>query len=295
MRSPFAAGTQRGWRANLLLLGSLVAALGCALAAAGCLTVTRPDYATRPTLLNPRWQADAFAEHLGVFEEVFQQGETVASEPVGEYVSAIMHEAWLQPAVEGRYRLRSLFGRPSGYVGYVGGKHPPISKEAVLVCADLSQEQAASEATALLEVARLYGIASQYTLMPERSVIFGLWPRLTGQDDPLAGLRAYLQQPTWRLDRVRAVIYVGLDARLRPEAQALLSERNIALYRVEASPAGSPAAGPGAETSEETPPVLRARRLAERTHQRLRAATLTSGKIMPALGDTLRVPPQEQP
>lgn len=268
------------------------------LVAGGCLAPPAPNDTARPTLLNPRWQGEAFAEHLGFFQNAFADGTGPASEPVGRYVSARMKAAWLQPAVEERYRLWQAPGRPLGYVGYVGGKHPPVAQEAVLVCADLTREAPAAEAAALLEVARLYGVASQYTLMPERSVIFALWPHAAsqgaGQDEPLAGLRAYLRQPTWRLDAVRAVIYVGLPAGLRDSAEALLAARGIALYRVEAPP---PVVADTAEAtaSPVRAAVLRARALAQRTHERLRAATLTPGKMMPALGDTLRVPRAQRP
>lgn len=280
--------------------------VGAMLVAGGCLATSSSERPSRPTLLNPRWSDDAFAEHLNVLQGAFQGEEALA--PVSRYVSASLREAWLQPAVEGRYRLRPLFGRPSGYAGYVGGKHPlgvqgdtsgvPVAQQAVIVCADLAGgEEAPVEAVALLEVARRYGRASQFTLMPERSVIFALWPRLTAQEDPLAGLRAYLERPTWRLDRVRAVLYVGLSARRRAEVEALLSEYGIPLYRVSAPPAET--ATPAGETTESATappaPVARARALAERTHQRLLAATLTDGKIMPALGDSIRVPKPEEP
>ena len=276
------------------------------LVAGGCLPTASPDRTARPTLLNPRWNDDAFAEHLDVLRETLQGEQTLA--PASRYVSAALREAWLQPAVEERYRLRPLFGRPSGYAGYVGGKHPlgargdtsgvPVAEQAVLVCADLAGGEAPVEAAALLEVARLYGRASQYTVMPERSVVFALWPRLAAQDDPLTGLRAYLEQPTWRLDRVRAVLYVGLSARRRAEVQALLDEYDLPLYRVGAPSEEEKRASMGAAAgSPETAasPVSRARELAERTHQRLLAATLTDGKMMPSLGDSIRVPRPRPP
>lgn len=267
------------------------------LALGGCFAVTpTSERPPRPTLLNPRWDQEAFEEHLEFLGEAFEEGSSPASQPVSDYVSAIMHEAWIQPAVESRYQLWQAPGRPLGYVGYQGGKHPPVAREAVLVCADLTGAATAPEAAALLEVARLYGLASQYTLMPERTVIFALWPHVAGQQDPIAGLRSYLRQPTWRLDEVQAVIYVGLSARHRPEVRALLAEQGIALYRISAETAAGQEEGTEAASGDETlrAALLRAMRMAQRTHERLRAATLTSGKMMPALGDTIRVPAQQR-
>ena len=297
--------------------------LGSMLLVSGCLSAVRSDALTRPSLLNPRWEEEAFAEHLEFFRGIqLEEEEAVSFEQVNEYVSARLREAWLQPGVEGRYRLRQAPNDPLGYVGYVGGKHPPVAREAVLVCADLtgrelagtgnaldapSGEAFATEATALLEVARVYGIASQYSLLPERSVIFALWPRPLGADpSPLAALRGYLRQPTWRLDKVRAVIYVGLPAPLRAEARALLAPHGIELYRASLPSAQLPAETAGGQQTalgEEAnrnrdsmqAAVQRARALAERTHERLRATTLTYDKMLPPLGDTLRVPSVEQP
>ena len=273
---------------------------GAVLIASGCLSSSAPDRdIPRPTLLNPRWEEGAFTEHLSFFQEAFQENEETLA-PVSQYVGAALREARLQPAMEGRYRLRSRFGRPSGYAGYVGGKHPlavrgdtsgvPVASQAVLVCADLAEGETPAEAAALLEVARLYGRASQYTIMPERSVIFALWPRLAAQEDPAAGLRTYLEQPTWQLDRVRAVLYVGLAPRRRAEVQALLDEYGIPLYRVAVPPEEERATGSGTAESAEMAASRAARTLAERTHRRLLAATLTGGKMMPALGDSIRVP-----
>jgi len=323
------AGEERG--AFPRALGAIVVTLGLVsmglVSMGGCLTTTAPSEKTRPTLLTPRWQDKRFAAHLAFFRSALPEGGSADAGPVGDYVSAQMRAAWLQPAVESRYRLRRAPSRPLGYAGYVGGKHPPVATEAVLVCADLGGSGSAGtpaaaanadssgsgspnaaapeavEAAALLEVARVYGLAAQYTLMPERSVIFTLWSR-GPDDDPLAGLREYVHRPTWRLDAVRAVIYVGLPARLRPDARALLAEHGIALYIAHApSPAPSATAPPRPASpsdtasaddanaaSQERAAVLRARRLAQRVHERLRAATLTGGKIMPGLGDTLRVP-----
>jgi hypothetical protein len=306
----------------LCLLGALAVGGGVTSSLTGCLTTTTPAGETRPPLLNPRWRNQAFAAHLNFFRDAFREGGSAAVQPVGEYVSAIMREAWLQPAVERRYRLRRAPDRPLGYAGYVGGKHPPVARQAVLVCADLGAGTAkpaadtsaagpassnAVEAAALLEVARVYGIASQYTLVPERSVIFALWAHSAEPQDSLEGLRGYLRQPTWRLDAVRAVIYVGLPARLRSDTRALLAEHDIELYAVRAASSvmssgaarpvspDSAASGDAPGGERETPAsVLRARRLAQRVHERLRAATLTGGKMMPALGDTLRVPKPRQ-
>jgi hypothetical protein len=289
-------------------LFSLGKGMGCLLVllvatvAGGCLTATSTERSPRPTLLNPRWEDEAFADHLEFFRDAAQDSTPPDAKPVADYVSAAMRRAWLQPGVEGRYRLWRAPGPPQGYVGYAAGKNPltvedgapPVAQQAVIVCADLTGAEAAPEAAALLEVARVYGIASQYTLMPERSVIFALWPRGPAQDDPLAGLRAFLRTPTWRLENVRALLYVGLPPRLGPETQQLLEDHEIPLIRVsdqQAEVAGATAD----ESSEREAAVARARRLAERTHRRLRAATLTSGKMMPALGDTLRVPPSERP
>ena len=126
-------------------------------------------------------------------------------------------------------------------IGYLAGKQPALSQEAVLVCADLDDigtfagvrtmqaDHLGASTAALLEVARQYAFFTNYYSLPERSVVFAV---LSGSRLEQAGLRAYLQQPTWAPSRIHAVIYVGLDPVEEPAVRALLAPREIPLYTV---------------------------------------------------------------
>lgn len=280
---------RRSRTAPLLLLLLLTA-----LAASGCAAFQRGSEAEgpRPSSLNPQWDADAFADHLRFFRETLGDGP-VEPARVNAYLADQMKAAWLQPAVEGRYRLQETPTGALGFVGYVAGKNPAYDQEVVIVCADLTAGTPAVSATALLEVARAYGTFAQYELEPERSVLFAFWfrPDSLRDSDPAAGLRAYLRQPTWAISETRSVLYVGLPPGRRAPVAALLREYDLPLRRIALPDGRVPL---DTATVEGEPPrralLRRALALAQRTHERLRAETISTGRLMPALGDTLRVP-----
>ncbi|HET6568176.1 MAG TPA: hypothetical protein VFG50_09440 [Rhodothermales bacterium] len=142
------------------------------------------------------------------------------------------------------------YGRPFvdgiDVMGYIGGKHPVLSRELVIVCADLDAmgpvgvapatdlEQRGVAASALLEVARVQSRSAQAFSTPERTILFAVWPG--GRLDH-AGFRAYLNRPVWPLDATRAVIYIGLRKSDSARLRGVLSSHGVDLYAV--SPADS--------------------------------------------------------
>ncbi len=126
-------------------------------------------------------------------------------------------------------------------MGYVPGKHPALSRELILVCADLDAvgpfagvptlEPAylGAGAAALLETARQYAFFAQYTQVPERTLLFAVF---SGARQGYAGLRDYLRAPLWTLDHTRAVVYVGLDPPDEPAVRALLDAYGLPLHVV---------------------------------------------------------------
>lgn len=123
-------------------------------------------------------------------------------------------------------------------VGYVAGKHPAVREEAILICAHLDArgpyagvrlidaENFGVDAAAVLEVARMAGYFSEHLPMPERTVIVALW---SGAGQNHQGLRAFLRHPTWALDQIKAVVYVGLSEPERPAVEALLGAYDLPL------------------------------------------------------------------
>lgn len=211
-------------------------------------------------------------------------------------------------------------------VGYIVGKRPELAREAVIVCADLDAAgplagvqtldlaRFGTGAAALLEVARYQTRLSRFLTIPERTVIVALW---SGSRLDHAGLRAYLRNPTWSLDYVRAVIYVGIEDAEVPAVEALLDLYDLPLYAVQAEAelpyeeelvlvpdaalmrlvrerdGPEAVSDPPVQTSEllrEAVPV--ARRLAEETHRLLLRETVALAPLLPTLPDTLR-PPEE--
>jgi hypothetical protein len=159
-------------------------------------------------------------------------------------------QAWLEATSSVPLRIRqTLIVRVVGdyqpragalnILGYVPGKHPLLSGDLVIVCADLDAidglggvpaldtRHLGEGAAAVLELARLYGSFSKYWTFPDRSLLFSVW---SGARNDHGGLRAYLQNPTWLLDRTRAVIYVGLDPRSEQPVRELLAEKGIPLH-----------------------------------------------------------------
>ncbi len=121
----------------------------------------------------------------------------------------------------------------------VAGKHPQRARDVVLVCADL--DAIASYAgvetvdyrnfgvgtSALLEVARNLGFVSQRWHVPEKSVLMAVW---SGSQLGHEGLREFLANPIWEVDRITSVIYVGLRSEEEPFVRRLLEERGLTLH-----------------------------------------------------------------
>lgn len=128
-------------------------------------------------------------------------------------------------------------------MGYVAGKHPAHADELVIVCSDLDAagqvagtsivdlEHFGVETAALLELARNFSYVSRRWTMPDRTLLFAVW---SGARTGMAGLRAFLKQPTWDLERATAVVYVGLSPEEEPAVRALLAEHGLPLYAVPA-------------------------------------------------------------
>ncbi len=136
---------------------------------------------------------------------------------------------------------RSDFQKNAGAInilGSIAGKHPVSSRDAVLICTDLDAMNAYAGiptvdfqnfgvgASALLEVARNLAYVSRRWSLPERSVLMGIW---SGSQFGHQGLRHFLANPTWTLERITAVIYVGLAADEVPEVRRLVEEYGLTL------------------------------------------------------------------
>lgn len=236
--------------------------------------------------------------------------------------------AWLAAGGPARHtdrdvhlRVETDYQRHLGAInilGYVAGKHPVHARELVLVCADLdAMGNFAGVRTldfahfglgtaALLEVARNAGAVSRVWSVPDRSLLFAVW---SGGRIGHAGLRAFLETPTWALDQVRAVIYVGLDPAEQPAVEALLAGYGLPLYALPPpaeplyrpatvllpAPAGRrdprprPAVAPPDLSAILDRAVLDARALADTTYA-LAMREATSLAPPPAFLDTLQVP-----
>lgn len=218
-------------------------------------------------------------------------------------------------------------------IGYIAGKQPALSREAVLVCADLDDigtfagvrtmqaGHLGASTAALLEVARQYAFFTNYYSLPERTVIFSV---LSGSRLQHAGLRAYLQQPTWALSRIHAVIYIGLDPAEAPAVRALLAPHEIPLYTAPPPPdttgadamvllpgrrsaRGSTVQSQtdrrGEDPGRQPPPrlpelitasVQHALHMAESVNDLLLREAITPASFRPIAADTLRVPVENE-
>lgn len=125
-------------------------------------------------------------------------------------------------------------------LGLISGKHPELARDAVLVCTDLDAiggSYAGVETVdyrnfgvgtaALLELARNLGFVSRRWLIPERSILMAVW---SGSQLGHEGLREFLARPTWALDRIVSVIYVGLGPEDEPAVRQLFEERGLDLH-----------------------------------------------------------------
>lgn len=243
------------------------------------------------TAAAPAWRLDAFNEHLSFLQRALAGGSEAGHEEAAQYVATRMHDYRLQPVFKESYLLPSGAGaeKPFGVAGYVSGKRPVLERELVIVCAGWAGEEEGEPplgAAALLELARNYAYFGRFSLVPERTMLFAVWAE--GPE----GLAAYLRAPTWPLANVHALVYVGLGAEEKAEAAALLDPLGIPLYAVAPEELPYPLPEPGAAPrGGGSPPALRARATAAKAHSWLRAEVLSAGALLPALGDTLRVPP----
>jgi hypothetical protein len=201
--------------------------------------------------------------------------------------------------------------------GYVTGKHPVLLRELVIVCADLDAvgrmgrvrtldyAHLGAGVSALLELARNYSYYNRFWEAPERSILFAVW---SGGRTGNAGLRAYLNAPTWPLEQTRAVVYLGLDAPEVGAVRALLEPHGVPLYTVALPDSLKPRPVvavlpdpalrrvPRARTVLGPPPNLQplldstrtaAATLAEQAHILLLREALGSALMIPAVPDTL--------
>jgi|GEM_PF-3952586 len=122
-------------------------------------------------------------------------------------------------------------------MGYVAGKDPKLRQELVIVSTDIDvpvpedpQNHASVDAiSAFLEMARSYNIFSDKWSLPDRTLLFAGW---TGNKTGHAGLRDFFQNPSWPVEMIRSVIYVGLSKADSTSLASVLSPLDIPLYRV---------------------------------------------------------------
>lgn len=149
--------------------------------------------------------------------------------------SVVRMQQWLVANVQADYEAQA---GAMNVMAYVAGKHPRHARELVLVCTDLDAvsefggiqtldfQNFGVETAALLEVARNLGFVSRRWSLPERSVMFAVW---SGSQLGHAGMRHFLENPTWSLDRVTSVVYMGLSSEDEPEVRRMLAEKGLPL------------------------------------------------------------------
>ena len=105
-------------------------------------------------------------------------------------------------------------------MGYVPGKHAERARELVIVCADLDDagvvpgapmwdtRYLGTGAAALLELARAYSGFATYLPFPDRTILFVTF---SGARQELSGLRAFMENPPWPKDAIRAMLYLDPD------------------------------------------------------------------------------------
>lgn len=283
----------------------------------GCMAFQAPERGLRPTAAQPLWDPEVMVEHLRFFSSAIGGGAAASPsghEQAARYAAARMREYRLQPAGEDTYELAYLSSAsrrsPAGgasekiVAGYVAGKHPEHAQELVIVCADLgAPEKGQAEtgldslgvgAAALLEVARNYSLIARYGLVPERSVLFVLWP---GSRPDRSDARGFLSVPPWALKAARALIYVGLPPADHGTVRETARAHGFRFYAVE--PSQTEVSTPGetasdSARSEHSPALQLALQqvwpMARRTHELLRMEVLSGDAPVPHPGDTLRAP-----
>lgn len=126
-------------------------------------------------------------------------------------------------------------------MGYLSGKHPVRREELVIVCADLDAvgqyagvttmdfRNFGTSTASLLEVARNMGYITRRWQLPERSVMLAVW---SGSRIGNAGLRYFLENPTWALDKITSVVYIGLSKDEERQIRDLLDAHAIELVAI---------------------------------------------------------------
>ena len=126
-------------------------------------------------------------------------------------------------------------------LGFMPGKHPEKRRQLVIVCADLKEvprvlgmevvhpHRLGGGAAALLEATRHLAHYARHWPVPERTVLVAFW---SGETTGTAGLRAYLANPLWSLERTTSVIYVGAREQTADEVRSLLAPYAIPVHTV---------------------------------------------------------------
>ncbi len=134
-------------------------------------------------------------------------------------------------------------------VGYVPGKHPTLSSEAVVLCTHLDAVGAFGgvrsidlrnfgvAVAALIEVAAQYSRFSRLTRIPERSLIVAV---VAGGTVDSNGLRALLDLSPWEVSRIRDVVYIGRPRGGVQSLRKVVPEGGPRLHMVEAGPYAYP-------------------------------------------------------
>ena len=255
---------------------------------------------------------------------LFRLGEA----PIGPYLDERMGEIIVLGRRLHAHVVTSYQSRAGAInmMGYFSGKHPERRRQLVIVCADLDAvgqysgvstmdfRSFGTAPAALLEVARNIGFVTRRWQVPDRSVLVAVW---SGSRVGHAGLRYYLEHPTWPISRIASVVYVGLAESDRPQVQRLLDSYGIRLVAV-SPPADrlypddilllpdaslqrlARALDDDLEPIE--PPdmsqlidsaVVQALKLADRAYERTMVETTDPAPFVPVREDTLRAPTAE--
>ncbi|MEX0822334.1 MAG: hypothetical protein WD021_09335 [Rhodothermales bacterium] len=123
-------------------------------------------------------------------------------------------------------------------LSYISGKDPVKRRELIVLCADLDAMghfagvsaidygNFGISTAAVMEVARNLSYVSRRWTVPDRSVMIAIW---SGSQVGHAGLRDFLENPTWPLDRIGSVVYVGLSSDEEADVREMLGDVGIPL------------------------------------------------------------------
>lgn len=226
-------------------------------------------------------------------------------------------------------RVATSFQSRAGAInmmGYFSGKHPVRRHKLVIVCADLDALGAyagvstldfrnfGTSAAALLEMARNLGYVTRRWQVPDRSVMIAVW---SGSRIENAGLRHFLESPTWSIADVTSLVYVGLAPSERASIEELLAPYDIRLVAIPPVPdplypedillIPDPTVQRLAGARDEFEPVempdmsqlidsavVRALDLADRAYERTMIETTDPRPFMPIREDSLQAPTADE-